>query len=148
MKHQMKKAIILLMSIASLSSIYSCTKENDQTTSIVATPKIEGKWFIIKQGEIKNGEEILQDFTDNQPGCSKNYYIFDTDGNMSSTSFSSNCQINSVEKATWKREGNIIKLYEKDTILKTFEIIKHTDTELKMKFIQNNVVLIIVFSRN
>jgi hypothetical protein len=140
----MKNLFVLLLSIVSLSSI-SCSKDNTSTPTTIETPtpKIEGKWFYIKQGKIENGQEVLQDFTDNQAGCSKNYKTFNSDGTGTDVTFKSSCEVNSTENYTWKKENNILTLGGSFVI----EILKLTDTELKVKYTRNNVIVVIVFSR-
>ncbi|WP_179214554.1 lipocalin family protein [Flavobacterium psychrophilum] len=135
--------LILLLSFTTLSSI-SCSKE-DKSTPVVETnsAKIEGKWYYTKQGRIENGQEILQDFTDNQAGCSKNYRIFNTDGTGSDVTFKSNCEINSTENYTWTKNTNTLTIGGS----LVSEIIQLTDIELKVKFTKNNLIYLVVFTR-
>lgn len=50
----MKKITILFLSVLTLGlSVSSCSKDDDENTSIV------GKWELIKQGTIISGQEAL-----------------------------------------------------------------------------------------
>lgn len=62
----MKKLILLFVAIVSLSSITSCSKDDDSDASLI------GKWEYSKEGFSANGQEVLTDYEHTQ-GCSKDY---------------------------------------------------------------------------
>ena len=62
----MKKVILLFVAIVSLSSITSCSNDDDNDASLI------GKWQYSKEGISSNGQEVLTDY-EHTPGCSKDY---------------------------------------------------------------------------
>lgn len=62
----MKKIILLFVAIVSLSSITSCSNDDDNDASLI------GKWQYTKEGISANGQEALTDY-EHAEGCTKDY---------------------------------------------------------------------------
>jgi hypothetical protein len=62
----MKKIILLFVAIVSLSSITSCSNDDDSDASLI------GKWQYTKEGISANGQEALTDY-EHAEGCTKDY---------------------------------------------------------------------------
>jgi len=63
----MKKLILLFVASISLTSITSCSKDDDNSSA-----SLEGKWEYSKEGFATNGQEVLTDY-DHTVGCSKDF---------------------------------------------------------------------------
>ena len=123
----MKKITLLFVSIITIGlTSVSCNKDDDNST-----PAIEGKWIFSKEGET---ELTLTDY-EHTIGCNKDYMVIAAGGQITFYSYDkegSSC-IESIETATWKREGNTITVnYGGEDIFET-EIINLTNAELKTK---------------
>jgi len=63
----MKKLILLFVACVSLTSITSCSSDDDNSSA-----SLEGKWEYSKEGFASNGQEILTDY-DHATGCNKDF---------------------------------------------------------------------------
>ncbi|AXG72721.1 hypothetical protein DVK85_00125 [Flavobacterium arcticum] len=101
----MKKVLLFGLSIAALTFV-SCSDDDGDSSSTSAS--IEGKWYISKEGVSVNGQEVLQDYDDHEPGCEKDYVEFLANGDYKYVDFyNSDCD-SYVEETTWTKSGNSI----------------------------------------
>ena len=99
----MKKLSILFVSVLTLGlAVTSCSHDDDNAS-------IEGKWQITEVGEILNGKEVLQPYT-NEGGCANDILEFTADGKFVDTYseyYNNKCNDYS-ENGTWTRDGNTL----------------------------------------
>lgn len=63
----MKKLILLFVACISLTSITSCSKDDDGSSA-----SLQGKWEYSKEGIGANGQEVLTDY-EHTTGCNKDF---------------------------------------------------------------------------
>ncbi len=114
---KIKIIFIVLLSILS----FSCSKDDNDNSS---TSTIVGKWILVSEKEIANGELISENNWEHLCSSSQDYVQFNQNGNFDWVEYNSNCSINnsgSTNQVTWSQSGNIIT-FTGDTELTTAEI--------------------------
>jgi hypothetical protein len=123
----MKKKMMFLAMILCLSIVSSCSKDDDNKTSL------EGKWEYQLVGTLIGNNEILEDY-EHTPDCSKDYMELLSNGVLKNFSYEMNgfaCQ-EMIEVGTWNRAQSNISLTSEDEITNA-EILTLTNTILKIK---------------
>ena len=124
----MKKIILLAVALVSLATITSCSKDDDSAS-------LQGKWEVLKYGELVNGQEVLEDVIPDGDGCQQDYtqvtansiisYEFDDLG--------SGCEESIGDPVPYTREGNIITVDGQDSEIKSL-----TGSTLKLYSVYND----------
>lgn len=123
----MKKLILLFVACVSLTSITSCSNDDDNSSA-----SLEGKWEFSKYGYSFAGQEFLFDY-EHTSGCTKDYIVF-TSNTTTNHSFSSNGSggcIEDIDNATYTRNGNVLTSNDGESV----EIASISNTTLKFKLL-------------
>jgi hypothetical protein len=98
----MKKIILLAVALVSLATITSCSKDDDAS--------LQGKWEVLKYGELVNGQEVLVDVTLDPDGCQQDYILITATNTISYNfdDFGSGCEEFIGDPVPYTRNGNII----------------------------------------
>lgn len=124
----MKKLILLFVACVSLTSIISCSNDDDNSSA-----SLLGKWEYSKEGFGANGIEELTDY-EHTPGCNKDYVEI-TANQVSDYSYfdSGTGCTEDVYITPYTRNGNSITVGTgADT--STGTIVSLTNTTLKVKY--------------
>lgn len=137
----MKKIALLLVTIISIGlATVSCSKKDSETS-------IEGKWIIIQEGKIVNGQELLNAHV-NEATCEKDNTVFSSGGGAKDYDYR---KLNGVCKEeitsySYSRNGNELKInYSSGEVTGT--ILNLTDTELKVSAVSNGITSVAVFTK-
>lgn len=138
----MKKIILLFVAIISLTTISSCSNDDDNEASLI------GKWEYSKEGVSSNGQEILTDY-EHTDGCSKDYiqitattvsdHSFYDEGGCTEETFTVN----------YTRSGNTLTVGT-GSDSSTAQIATLTDTTLKITYTDSDfpgVLYVDVYTR-
>ncbi|MES2812022.1 MAG: lipocalin family protein [Bacteroidota bacterium] len=109
---------------------FSCSKDESENE-----PSIVGKWNYSKIDNTDDGVENFVDYVQDDSSCSKDNYNFVANGNFEDTSFitdTSPCEVY-ASVGTWVKNGTGLKLSLDGDGVYNFEILKLTETELKLK---------------
>lgn len=141
----MKKITILFASALVLGlSLASCNKDDDSSSSS-SSASLEGKWNFSKEDIVVDANEVLEDYSGNESGCSKDYIMINTNGTISSVdydSFNSPCEV-FTDNGTWVRSGNSLSVTLGGETF-TSEILTLTSSELKVRDFDGEIT---VFTR-
>lgn len=124
----MKKIILMVISFVSLSSVTSCSK-NDEAPSLL------GKWEYSKTGTASNNQEVLTDYV-TAVGCSKNYSVF-TATTIVDHQFSGSVCTETISTLPYTKNGNTL-IVTGTSSNATFEIKTLNSTSLKIYYIDPN----------
>jgi hypothetical protein len=122
----MKKIILLAVALVSLATITSCSKDDDAS--------LQGKWEILKYGELVNGQEVLVDVTPDIDGCNQDYVQITATNTIfhEFEDFGSGCEEIIGDPVPYTRDGNIITSSDG-----TSEIKSLTGSTLKIYSVEN-----------
>ncbi|NDI98235.1 hypothetical protein GWA97_04025 [Flavobacterium sp. LaA7.5] len=100
------KKVFLFAAIAFAGlTITSCSSDDDGGGA-----SIEGKWYYSEEGLSSGGQEVLQDYTDHEAGCEKDYIEFVEGGVFRDVDFfNGECEFD-TETSTWTRNGNTLTI--------------------------------------
>ena len=128
----MKKLSILTLSFVALSmSLVSCSKDDNNGSTTSAS--LVGKWEYSKEGSTVNGQEVLEAYTGNETGCSKDYIdvtataVTDVDYDSTNTP----CEMTTYTINYTKTGNTLITTFNGMEFTST--IVTLTSTELKIK---------------
>lgn len=96
----MKKVILLFVAIVSLSSITSCS-DDDEAASLV------GKWQYSKEGVASNGQEVLVDY-EHTEGCTKDFIQITATTVTDHSFFNDGECVEETFSTTYTRNGNTL----------------------------------------
>lgn len=138
----MKKIIILLVSIITISLVaVSCNKDDNDNDLI------DGKWIFSKVGyEGYTGGDMLTDY-EHTAGCNKDYLVVTSGGQISFFSYEKEGSVcsESIDTGTWVKNGNTISISFGGVVFLEAEIINLTNSELKIRDIEDGYIT--VFTR-
>lgn len=142
----MKSSIkFMLLVIFFTSSFISCSK--DDNPSVIPATSIEGKWQFSKNGTVFNDQEFLVDYEHGQ-GCTKDYLDFLPNSVLKTYNHDdqSNCET-IITTGAWTKIDNtlLLKSFGEEDI--NAEILELTATNLKVKFMLEGNVAILLFTR-
>ena len=103
----MKKLKVLFLSLLALTTIVSCSKDDDNDSS--TSGSIEGTWQLTKEGETVKTLEAVE----NEGNCGTTTVVFKSDKTYTVTDyyFAETCRQYSGN-GTWEKTGNTLKLTE------------------------------------
>lgn len=125
----MKKITLLAALLAFGFSQTSCNKDDDKNELPAAT--LLGKWNYSKDGMIAGGTEVLVDYDGNEPGCTKDYVLFNANNSFLDVDYGTDCEEFS-DAGTYAVTGNSI-VVDFGEGAETVEIMNLSYTELKLK---------------
>lgn len=138
------KKIVLMAAFLSLGMFQvSCDKEDNE--DYVPVPTLVGKWNYSKSGTMVGQSEVLSDYDGNEPGCTKDYIVFDPNGALLDVDFDSTdspCEELS-EVGTYSVTGNTLTVNFGEGA-ESVQILNLSFTELKIKSAEG---IINVFTR-
>lgn len=141
----MKKLILLFVACVSLTTITSCSKDDDSSSA-----SLEGKWEWSKEGFSANGQEVLSNY-EHTAGCSKDYIVI-TSTTVSDHTFESNgtggCS-EDIFNTTYTRSGNTLTVGT-GALASTAQIASLTGSTLKITYADEDtpgLILIDVYTR-
>ena len=120
----MKKIIVLLVALVSLSTVTSCSKDDEAAS-------LQGKWEYLKEGTATDGVETLYNYN-HETGCSKDYSMITATSIMDHTFSGSTC-IEEITTVPYTRSGNTITATVNGSSF-TVEIKTLDDSTLKVYF--------------
>lgn len=132
----MKKGSILFLSALALSLGSCSSDDNGNSTS----GSIVGKWTYSKVGF---GSNNLINYPDHEEGCDKDYVELTASGtfiDVDYDSFDSPCEV-FTDSGTYSKEGNSLTITYEGDDLDTVEIVLLTNSQLKIKNDEGEVVL-------
>ncbi|AWA30809.1 hypothetical protein HYN48_12365 [Flavobacterium magnum] len=127
----MKKIKFLAMAaIASLA--FSCSSDSDSGPA----PTIIAKWNLTKTVSVVSGTTDTDPYTDNEPGCDKDYIEFVTGGVLKNIIFFKNaenvCTEDAGDQGTWTQAGDALNVTG-GALAGTYEVTKLTNSELQIR---------------
>jgi hypothetical protein len=137
---RLKELVVLFLVISTF--LVSCDK-NDEP----AQAAIEGKWQFSKEGEIINGQEILETYF-HTAGCTKDFIEFKSGSVFIDTYFEKpvNDCIEYSETGSWTRIGNQLTIFT-DDFSQVVTILELTNTTLKIKVEDEDDIYLYVLTR-
>ena len=140
----MKKLKVLFLSLLALTTIVSCSKDDDNDSSTSAS--IEGKWEFTQEGESLTSLEPAE----NEGNCGLDITEYISGGEFKETYYYMNneeCKSYN-DSGTWSKNGNTLtKKYTNDDEPDTYEIIELSQTTLKLKEIDEEGTWYTVYKR-
>lgn len=139
----MKKLRVLFLSLLALTTIVSCSNDDDNDSSTSGT-SIEGKWELVKEGDTEATLETVDNGS-----CGGDIYEILGNGNITSSGFDTNeesvCTPFSYS-AKWKKQGNMFIITYGEEIIAA-EIIEVNATTLKLKTTDEEGIWYEVYTR-
>ncbi|ESU28662.1 hypothetical protein FLJC2902T_12530 [Flavobacterium limnosediminis JC2902] len=142
----MKKITLLFVSALALGMVFtSCNKDDDSSSSSSAS--IEGKWKYSKEGAIVSGQEVLTDYLNEAPQCGNDYIEILAGGTAKDVYYYNDggC-LSDVGTGTWSKSGNIMTVTF-DGVAENAEILTLDSTTLKVKYTDNGMEMVNVYTR-
>jgi hypothetical protein len=130
----MKKVILFAFLALTLSpTLNSCSKDDDAAREEIVTAPFEGEWTFSKEGEIVNGQEVLNDYN-HSISCAKDYLVITSDGKANFYYYTQNTCAAETDSYNWVKINS--KNYTFSDSFESFnvEVLHLTKTELKIKF--------------
>ncbi len=109
----MKKIILLAVALVSLATITSCSKDDEAS--------LQGKWVVFKNGELVNGQEVLEDVIPDDDGCQQDYTQITANSSINHEfeDFGSGCEEIIGDPVPYTRDGNILTFSEGTSEIKS-----------------------------
>ena len=109
----MKKIILLAVALVSLATITSCSKDDDAS--------LQGKWVVLKDGTLVNGQEVLEDVIPDGDGCQQDYTQITANSIIGHEfdDLGSGCEEFIDAPIPYTRKGNIITVDGQDSEIKS-----------------------------
>lgn len=140
----MKKLKVLFLSLLALTTIVSCSKDDDNDSSTSAS--IEGKWEFTHEGETLTS----LDPAESEGNCGLDIYEYISGGAFKETDYYMNNEActSDNDTGTWSKNGNTLtKNYTNDDEPITYEIIELSQTTLKLKEMDEEGTWYTVYTR-
>jgi hypothetical protein len=103
LKHKMKKVILLFVAIVSLSSITSCSDDDEAAASLL------GKWEYSQSGIAAGRQDVLFPY-EHTEGCTKDFVQITATSYVDHSFFNDGgCEVD-IETATYTRSGNTLTI--------------------------------------
>lgn len=137
----MKKIILLAVAIVSFAAVTSCSKDEETAT-------IQGKWEFSKNGEMNDGQEVLENHV-HTVGCGKDYLMITATNIMFHVFYNDGgCQENEGS-SSYTRSGNMITTTSTDGYSDTAEIKTLNGSTLKIYTTESSTgtIYVSVFKR-
>jgi hypothetical protein len=116
---------LIISCIFFLSCSGNGDSNNDNSNS---TTNFIGKWYLYQEGYQINGNEVLELYSLNTPGCEKTYYQFFDNKTWKYNEFQQDCY-NYVESGTYTKTDKILNFGGTDE----WQIVTETSNILKIK---------------
>lgn len=134
-----KKLVVLFLAVS--VSLVSCEGDDANTAAL------EGKWQFSKEGEIVNGQEVLETY-EHEAGCTKDFLDFKAGGIFNDHYFEiteATCT-EYLDTGTWSRNGNQLTISgEEGSQIVT--IVELTTTTFKIKVEDEDDIYLYVLTR-
>jgi Tfp pilus assembly protein FimT len=124
----MKKLSILFVTALAIGmSFVSCSKDDDNETSI------EGKWTETNYSYSSDGGKTFQnEVVQNEPGCSKDYVEFASGSTFNTVTYETDKCVEYKTKGTWSKNGNTITVtYDGEIDTATIEELNGSTLKIK-----------------
>lgn len=121
----MKKLKVLFLSLLALTTIVSCSKDDDNDSS--TSELIEGIWQLTKEGETVKTLEAVE----NEGNCGTTTVVFKSDKTFTITNyyFFETCQ-QYRGSGTWEKTGNTLKITDEEGEISQTSIVELTASTL------------------
>lgn len=121
----MKKLKVLFLSLLALTTIVSCSKDDDNDSS--TSGSIEGTWQLTKEGETVKTLETVE----NEGNCGTTTVVFKSDKTFTVTDyyFAETCRQFSGN-GTWEKTGNTLKTTDEEGEISQTPIVELTASTL------------------
>ncbi|GGD28894.1 lipocalin family protein [Flavobacterium orientale] len=123
----------LLFALALSIGLFTASCSDDDNDGETLLPVI-GKWNITKVGSVINGQEVLFDAPQNEPGCDKDYIDLKIDNDVNQGEYDSTttaCQLITKTGSYSRSHNNLTTTI--DGVTKVQDIMNLTLSELKLK---------------
>lgn len=138
----------MLLLLLCVSITFTACSNDDDSTTPDTSGNLEGKWEFYQEGEIVNGQEILESY-EHAAGCSKDNLEFLAAGVFKSNiydNFDAPCQLFS-ETGTWSKNGNVITVVSILGGSEEKQILMLDANTLKVKYEYTDVIYVDVLRR-
>ena len=143
----MKKTLSILLFFVSTSLLFTACSSDDDSGA-TTSGELVGKWEFFQEGEIVNGQEILEPY-EHAAGCSKDNLEFEAGGVFKSNiyyNFQAPCGLY-TETGTWTRNGNVITVVSILGGTEEIQILVVDATTLKVRYEDEGYIYIDVLKK-
>ncbi|RZJ69539.1 lipocalin family protein [Flavobacterium sp.] len=133
----MKKLFMVASMALAIVSLNSCGSD-DGGNGGVSSAKLIGKWEhdtekVTAAGQVLQPEQA---YSENEPGCSKDYIQFAENGTFTLGDYwSSDCDLDTTA-ASWTIDGKDVTVSGTNVDTETFTVVSVSATKLKVKYVE------------
>lgn len=148
---KMKKAVYLFMSVLALTSIMSCSKDDDGNDGGKGDDGsgITGKWYYYQEGYVSDsGSETLSDY--GHSSCGNDYIDLQSNGTLKEEYFYDDgfgCESEIDDSGTWTKKGDKFSISYDGEVYLLGDIVTFDSSTLKIRYTEAGTAQILVFKR-